>query len=57
MNVIYCWTGQTSALVMAYLRVLGYDAVSLKFGANSMIYDELTAHKWTSSGSYTYESN
>lgn len=56
-NVIYCWTGQTSALVMAYLRVLGYDAVSLKFGANSMIYDELTAHKWTSSGSYTYESN
>ena len=46
-NVIYCWTGQTSAAVAAYLTVLGYDVKSLKFGANSMIYDELTSHKWT----------
>jgi len=45
-NVIYCWTGQTSAAVSAYLTVLGYDVKSLKFGANSMIYDELTASKW-----------
>jgi rhodanese-related sulfurtransferase len=27
--VIYCWTGQTSAQVAAYLRILGYDAYSL----------------------------
>ncbi len=46
-NVIYCWTGQTSAAVAAYLTVLGYDVKSLKFGANSMIYDELTSHKWS----------
>ncbi|MDA3929509.1 MAG: rhodanese-like domain-containing protein [Prolixibacteraceae bacterium] len=32
----YCYTGQTSAVITAYLRVLGYDAVSLKFGMNSM---------------------
>jgi rhodanese-related sulfurtransferase len=45
-NVIYCWTGQTSAAAAAYLTVLGYDVKSLKFGANSMIYDVLTASKW-----------
>lgn len=55
-NVIYCWTGQTSALVTAYLQVLGYEgAKSLKFGANGMIYDELTGHKWSASADYTYE--
>ncbi|PLX09831.1 MAG: hypothetical protein C0596_00690 [Marinilabiliales bacterium] len=52
--VTYCWTGQTSSLVTAYLTVLGYDAKSLKFGANGMIYDALTAHKWTASGDYPY---
>jgi rhodanese-related sulfurtransferase len=52
--VTYCWTGQTSSLVTAYLTILGYDAKSLKFGANGMIYDQLQANKWTGSGSYTY---
>lgn len=32
----YCYTGQTSAIITAYLRVLGYDAVSLKFGMNAL---------------------
>lgn len=41
--VVYCYTGQTSAYVAAYLRVLGYDAKSLLFGANGMIYDDLKA--------------
>ncbi len=45
----YCWTGQTSALVTAYLTVLGYDAVSLKYGANSMINEQLLLNKWTAS--------
>lgn len=45
-NVIYCWTGQTSAAVTAYLTVLGYDVLSLMYGANSMIYDELESGKW-----------
>lgn len=42
-NVIYCFTGQTSAYVSGYLRILGYDARSLLFGANSMIYDKMKA--------------
>jgi len=45
--VTYCWTGQTSSLITAYLNVLGYDAMSLKFGANGMIHDALQGHKWT----------
>lgn len=50
----YCWTGQTSALVTAYLTVLGYDAVSLKFGANSMINEQLQKNKWTVSPALPY---
>jgi len=44
--VVYCYTGQTSAFMAAYLRLLGYDAKSLKFGANGMIYDNMPASKW-----------
>ncbi len=45
--VVYCYTGQNSARVAAYLRILGYDAKSLKFGANGMIYDEMIKSKWS----------
>ena len=45
--VTYCWTGQTSSMVTAYLNVIGYNAVSLKFGSNSMIYTDLSGHKFT----------
>lgn len=34
--VTYCYTGQTSAVVTACLRVLGYDAYSLSFGENGL---------------------
>jgi len=34
--VTYCYTRQTSAIITAYLRVLGYDAVSMKNGVNSL---------------------
>jgi rhodanese-related sulfurtransferase len=49
--VTYCWTGQTSSMMTAYLYVIGYEgAKSLTFGANGMIYDNLDdndkAHKW-----------
>jgi len=44
--VTYCWTGQTSSMITAYLNVLGYDALSLKFGANSMIYPNLESHQF-----------
>lgn len=34
--VTYCYTGQTSAVLTAYLNVLGFDAYSLTFGINGM---------------------
>jgi len=44
--VVYCWTGQHSSQITAYLNMLGYEAYSLKFGSNNLFYDDLTAHKW-----------
>lgn len=41
--VLYCYTGQTSAYLTGYLRTLGYDARSLLFGTNGMIYDKMVA--------------
>lgn len=38
---VYCYTGQTSAHVAAYLRVLGYDAYSILYGVNGMSYDAM----------------
>ena len=37
--VVYCYSGQTSAFTAAYLKVLGYDAKTLKFGVNGMATD------------------
>jgi len=37
----YCYTGQISAYLVAYLRLLGYDAKSILFGTNGMIYDKM----------------
>jgi rhodanese-related sulfurtransferase len=45
--IIYCWTGQNSSQVTAWLNVLGYEAYSLKFGVNGMVHDQLTGHKWS----------
>lgn len=47
MVVTYCWSGQTSSMITAYLIVLGYDAFSLKFGVNSLIYTNLEKSKWS----------
>ena len=44
--VVYCYTGQTSAQVVAFLRVLGYDAKSLIYGTNAMIYDDMPGVKF-----------
>lgn len=52
--VTYCWTGQTSSMITAYLTVLGYDAYSLKFGANGMIHSNLESHKFSSSETMDY---
>ncbi|HHE38381.1 MAG TPA: hypothetical protein ENL20_07385 [Candidatus Cloacimonetes bacterium] len=53
--VTYCWTGQTSSMMTAYLTILGYNATSLKFGVNGIIYDDLTGHKWVASMDYDYD--
>lgn len=53
--VVYCWTGQTSANLAIYLRTIGYDAKTLRFGANGMIYNNLEAHKWSPSAIMGYE--
>lgn len=37
--VIYCYSGQHSAFVPAYLRLLGYDARGLIYGTNSFMHD------------------
>ncbi|MGD9400678.1 MAG: rhodanese-like domain-containing protein [bacterium] len=52
--VTYCWTGQTSSVITAYLNILGYDARSLKFGANALIYSELTKQYWEGSEDFEY---
>ena len=57
--VIYCYTGQTSAISSMWMDVLGYDAKSLKFGVNGINHSEMvvgdagSAHKksWKGEGS------
>lgn len=39
--VVYCYTGQHSSFVAAYLRVLGYDAHTLAYGANSFMHNKM----------------
>jgi rhodanese-related sulfurtransferase len=39
--VVYCYTGHTSAQVIAYLNALGYDAYTLVFGVNGMCYENV----------------
>ncbi|MCB0281494.1 MAG: hypothetical protein H6627_07480 [Calditrichae bacterium] len=53
--VVYCYTGQTSAYVTAYLRVLGYDAYSLLYGANNMIYDTIPASAFSEAAIMGYD--
>ena len=59
-NVFYCWSGQTASLIAAWLNALGYDAKTLKFSANGMIYDKLEGHKWgvnANPGEFNYVTN
>jgi rhodanese-related sulfurtransferase len=49
-NVLYCWTGQTSAFTGFYLNALGYDAISLLYGANALMHEDLTSNKWAHQG-------
>jgi rhodanese-related sulfurtransferase len=53
--VVYCYTGQNSARIAAYLRLIGYDAKSLTFGANGMIHDAMTKSKWGAGAIMEYD--
>ncbi len=44
--LVYCYTGQNSSAIVGYLRLLGYDAYSLRFGSNSFMYNEAVANHW-----------
>lgn len=47
--LVYCYTGQTSAQVAAYLRLLGYDAKSLLYGMNKLNYNVMTKNQYKTS--------
>jgi len=57
-GAMYCFTGQTSSMVTAWLNVLGYDMSSILFGVNALNYDELYAAEkptWHGAADYMYE--
>ena len=37
---VYCYTGQTSAQMTAYLQMLGYDAKTVLYGVQKMAYND-----------------
>lgn len=53
--VVYCYTGQTSAHMAAFLRVVGYNAKSLLFGVNGMSYDAMPGTKWAPDQIHEYD--
>ena len=48
--VVYCGTGHNSGFATAYLRLLGFDAHTLKYGNNGFMHDKMvkqrTALSW-----------
>ncbi|MEN8137568.1 MAG: rhodanese-like domain-containing protein [Bacteroidota bacterium] len=44
--VVYCYTGQNAASTVAYLRMLGYDAKTIAYGANSFMNSTLVDKGW-----------
>ncbi len=53
--LVYCWTGQHSSQVVAYLRCLGYDAWNFQYGANCLMHDALPAgSQWSASSTHDY---
>jgi rhodanese-related sulfurtransferase len=44
--VVYCYTGLSASMPAGYLRLLGYDAYVIKWGANSFMFNDLKAKGW-----------
>lgn len=43
--VVYCGTGHNSGFATAYLRLLGYDAHTLKYGNNGFMHDRMIKNR------------
>jgi rhodanese-related sulfurtransferase len=59
-TLVYCFTGQTSSMIVAWLNVMGYDAKSILFGVNKLKYNELKAANkphWHGAANYEFVSN
>jgi rhodanese-related sulfurtransferase len=52
-NVVYCYSGQHSKFVTAYLRMLGYDSRSLAYGANGFIHEVMAETEPRPTRTYT----
>lgn len=56
--LVYCYTGTHSSFIVAFLRILGYDAYSLKYGANGFMYDtmlkNISDHVFTKQNVYNF---
>jgi rhodanese-related sulfurtransferase len=55
--LVYCYTGQTSSMAVAWLQVLGYNAKSIAFGVNSLRHTKLVdigKPAWKHSNEYEY---
>lgn len=39
--IVYCYSGMNAAFTVAYLRMLGYDAYILLYGANGLMYSQI----------------
>lgn len=58
--LIYCYTGQTSSMAVAWLQVLGYNAKSITYGVNSLRHtalDDAGKPAWHHSLDYPYETS
>jgi len=44
--LVYCYTGMNSSAVVGFLRLLGYNAYSLRFGANSFMHKSALKNGW-----------
>lgn len=54
--VVYSTSGHASAFLAAYLRILGYNARSILFGANSFVYSGMFLHDVLLAKSFTNSS-
>jgi len=43
---LYCYTGSNASAVIGYLRLLGYDAYAINYGANGFMNSFLKQNKW-----------